>query len=88
MKSNKILGNSWLPVKSQLYYHDAVLTFKWSNAPLLNSNGLTPPYLSLLFLKRGEVSGRVTQNSHFLTYLVLRALQDKDLFISDSLVME
>ena len=48
-----------LPVKSQLCYRDAVLSFKCMS-------GLTPPYLALRFLKRGEVCGRVTRNSHLL----------------------
>ena len=46
-----------LPVKSQLHYRDSVLAFKCMS-------GLTPSYRALLFLKRGEVSGRVTRNSH------------------------
>lgn len=29
-------------------------------------SGLTPPYLALRFLKRGEVCGRVIRNSHLL----------------------
>ena len=47
----------WLPVKSQLYYRDTVFAFKCMS-------GLRPPYLDSLFLKRREVSGRVTRNSH------------------------
>ena len=47
----------WLPVKSQLYYRNEVLAFKCIS-------GLTRPCLASLFLKRGEVSGRVTRNSH------------------------
>ena len=48
-----------LPVKSQLCYCDVVLVFKCMS-------GLTPPYLALRFLKRGEVCGRVIRNSHLL----------------------
>ena len=47
----------WLPVKSQLYYRDAVFAFKCMS-------GQRPPYLDSLFLKRREVSGCVTRNSH------------------------
>ena len=47
----------WLPVKSQLYYRDAVFAFKCMS-------GLRPPYLDSLFLERREVSGRVTRDSH------------------------
>ena len=47
----------WLPFKSQLYYRNDVLAFKCIS-------GLTRPCFAPLFLKRGEVSGRVTRNSH------------------------
>ena len=50
----------WLSVKSHLYYRNSVLAFKCIRT------GLTPTYFSPLFLKRGEVSGRATRNSHLL----------------------
>ena len=56
-----ILKRRWLPVKSQLYYRNEVLAFKCIS-------GLTRPCLASLFLKRGEVSGRVTRNSHLLNF--------------------
>ena len=49
----------WLPIKSQLYLHDAVLAFKCMT-------GSAPTYLSSKFLTRGEVSGRATRNSRLL----------------------
>ena len=52
-----ILKRRWLPVKSQLYYRNEVLAFKCIS-------GLTRPCLASLFLTRGEVSDRVTRNSH------------------------
>ena len=45
----------WLPVKSQLYYRDAVLAFKCMI-------GQAPTYLSSPFLKRAEISGHETRN--------------------------
>ena len=62
-----------LPVKSQLCYRDAVLSFKCMS-------GLTPPYLALRFLKRGEVCGRVTRNSHLLILLLLLLPPQHSLF--------
>ena len=49
----------WLPIKSQLYFRDAVLAFKCMT-------GSAPTYLSSKFLTRGEVSGRATRNSQLL----------------------
>ena len=60
----------WLPVKSQLYYRDAVLAFK-------SMSGLMPPYLASLFLKYVVLSLEIPT---FLMFHVLRALQDKRLF--------
>ena len=62
-----------LPVKSQLCYCDVVLVFKFMS-------GLTPPYLALRFLKRGEVCGRVTRNSHLLILLLLLLPPQHSLF--------
>ena len=49
----------WLPVKSQLYHHDAVLAFKCIT-------GSAPTYISSKFLTRGEVSSRTTRSSQLL----------------------
>ena len=49
----------WLPIKSQLYFRDAVLAFKCMT-------GSAPTYLSSKFLTRGEVSGRATRNCQLL----------------------
>ena len=49
----------WLPVKSQLYLHDAVLAFKCMTDS-------APSYLSTKFLTRDQVSGRTTTSSQLL----------------------
>ena len=49
----------WLPIKSQLYFRDAVLAFKCMT-------GSAPTYLSSKFLTRGNVSGRTTRSSQLL----------------------
>ena len=66
-------GLRWLPVKSQLHYRDAVLAFKCMN-------GQAAPYLSSLFVKRVEISGRETRSSQLLNIPLLRPLQDKGPF--------
>ena len=71
----------WLPVKSQLYYRNAVLAFKCMS-------GLTRPCLASLFLTRGEVSGRVTRNSHLFNIPPFKTATGQDLFIADSFVVE
>ena len=49
----------WLPVKTQLYYRDAALSFKCMT-------GRVPDYLSVQFVKREKVSGRQTRGSQML----------------------
>ena len=56
----------WLPIKSQLYLLDAMLAFKCMT-------GSTPTYLSLMFLTRGEVSGRTTRSSQLLQIPVFKS---------------
>ena len=62
-----------LPVKSQLHYRDSVLAFKCMS-------GLTPSYRALLFLKRGEVSGRVTRNFHLLNFTCFKSAIEQRTF--------
>ena len=64
---------SWLPDKSQLYHRNAVLAFKCMS-------GLTPPSLASLYLKRGEVSGRVTRNSHLLNIPCFKSATEQRTF--------
>ena len=45
----------WLPVKTNLYYRDATLTFKCMM-------GHAPEYLTSKYVTRGSVSGRTTRN--------------------------
>ena len=45
----------WLPVKTNLYYQDAILTFKCMT-------GQAPEYLTCRFVTRGSISGRTTRN--------------------------
>ena len=45
----------WLPVKTNLYYQDAILTFKCMTAR-------APEYLTSRFVTRGSISGRTTRN--------------------------
>ena len=49
----------WIPVKSHLYYRDALLAFKCMN-------NCAPDYLSSQFRTRREVSCRETRNDHKL----------------------
>ena len=49
----------WMPVKDNLFYRDALLTFKCMN-------GLAPTNLSSRFIKRGTISGRSTRNANKL----------------------
>ena len=45
-----------VPVKSHLYFRDAVMAFKCMT-------GVSPEYLSNKFIPRGSISGRATCNS-------------------------
>ena len=49
----------WTPVKTNLYFRDAVMAFKFMM-------GMVPEYLSTKFSTRGSVSGRKTRNSEKL----------------------
>ena len=49
----------WLPVKEDLYYRDAVMSFKCLT-------GCAPGYLSTQFIKRGDVTNRRTRSSQML----------------------
>ena len=49
----------WLPVKTNLYYRDAIMAFKCMT-------GMAPEYLCNKFIFRGNVSGRVTRSSQNL----------------------
>ncbi len=49
----------WTPVKTNLYFRDAVMAFKCMM-------GMVPEYLSNKFSTRGSVSGRKTRNSEKL----------------------
>ena len=46
----------WLPVKTQLYCRDAILTLKCM------TTGQAPEYLISMFITRGSTSGRITRN--------------------------
>ena len=64
----------WLPVKSQLYYRDTVFAFKCMS-------GLTRPCLASHFLKRGEVSGRVTRDSHLPNIPCFKSATEQGTFL-------
>ena len=49
----------WIPVKSHLYFRDAVMAFKFMT-------GVSPEYLSNKFIPRGSISGRATRSSQKL----------------------
>ena len=49
----------WLPVASELYYHNAIMAFKCMT-------GCAPEYLSSQFTKREEITKRKTHNSQKL----------------------
>jgi len=55
MGSNEIGLLVWLPVKTNLYYRDAILTFKCMT-------GHAPECLTSQFITRGHVSQRITRN--------------------------
>ena len=63
----------WLPVKTQLYYRDAALSFKCMT-------GRVPDYLSVQFVKREKVSGRKTRGSQMLHIPLFNLLRVKKLF--------
>ena len=51
---------SWLPVKDQLYYRQAVMAFKCTTSQ-------APEYLTSQFITRAQVSERTTRSSQKLT---------------------
>ena len=51
---------SWLPVKDQLYYRQAVMAFKCMTSQ-------APEYLTSQFITRAQVSERTTRSSQKLT---------------------
>ena len=53
--SSTLRNLRWLPVKTILYYRDAILTFKCMA-------GQAPEYLTSEFVTRGSVSRRLTRN--------------------------
>ena len=57
--SSTLRNLRWLPVKTNLYYRDATLTFKCMA-------GQAPEYLTSEFVTRGSVSRRITRNSQQL----------------------
>ena len=60
----------WLPVKSQVYPRDAVLTLKYMT-------GSTPTYLSSKFLTRGEVTVACLEAHNFYKSPYLKRDPDK-----------
>ena len=50
---------NWLSVRQHLYYRDSILAFKCMT-------GSAPDYLSEQFIRRGDVSTRITRNSQML----------------------
>ena len=57
---------NWLPVKDQLYFRHAVLTFKCMSE-------LAPGYLSDQLITRSTVSNRKTRNSQMLNIPLFRS---------------
>ena len=55
----------WIPVKSQLYYRDAILAFK-------GMTEMAPTYLSSQFLRR-NISGRSTRQAQLLNIPLFRS---------------
>ena len=55
----------WIPVKLQLYYREAIMTFKCIT-------GTAPTHLSAQFVSRGSVSGRSTRESTQLNIPLLK----------------
>ena len=49
----------WLPVRQYLYFRDAVMAFKCMT-------GNAPAYLTEQFVRRGDISSRVTRNSSMI----------------------
>ena len=56
---------SWLPVKDQLYYRQAIMAFKCMT-------GQAPEYLTSQFITREQVSERTTRSSQKLNISLFR----------------
>ena len=69
---------SWLPVKDQLYYRQAIMAFKCIS-------GHAPKYLTSQFITREQVTKRTTRSSQKLNILFLKQPQDKEHFIIELL---
>ena len=65
----------WLPVKTYLWYRDAILAFKCMT-------GLAPNYLSSKFINRGDVSKRNTRNYHLLNIPLFKTATGQRVFLT------
>ena len=63
----------WLPVKTHLYYRDAILLFKFMT-------DYTPKYLTSWFITTSQISGRVTRNSQSLNIPFFRTVTGQKTF--------
>ena len=61
----------WLSVEEHLKYREALITYKCMN-------GLAPPYLSKLFMKRNEIYDLNTRNNEALHIPQYKAFLDKE----------
>ena len=68
-----IVIDSWFPVNLQLYYRDALTTFKCLT-------GRAPVYLTAKFTKRSNISKRVTRNSQKLNIPLFRTASGQRTF--------
>ena len=64
---------SWLPVKDQLYYRQAIMAFKCMT-------GQAPEYLSSRFITREQVSERTTRRSQKLNIPIFRTASGQKTF--------
>ena len=67
----------WIPVKSHLYYRDALLAFKCMN-------NCAPDYLSSQFRTRREVSCRETRNDHKLDVPLFKTAAGQKTFLYET----
>jgi len=73
MGSNEIGLLVWLPVKTNLYYRDAILTFKCMT-------GHAPECLTFQFITRGHVSRRITRNFRQLNIPLFKTVTGQKTF--------
>ena len=59
---------SWLPVKDELYYRQAIMAFKCKT-------GHAPEYLTSQFITREQVSERTTRSSQKLSFWMVNVLK-------------